>query len=382
MNINLNGLNDKNAIKVLFSEKPAIIVQVSNAKAIVNELSKKGIEAINIGSPCKERIISLKLGDWNKTLDINKSRINWYKTSYLLDKQQSTPQLAKERFESFASNPMQYKFPTKFKGSLSEYKVEHKRANLSGVKAAIIREKGVNGDREMAYSMFLAGFDVKDIHMTDLTNGREDLTDVKFIVFVGGFSNSDVLGSAKGWAGAFKYNQKAKEALENFYSRKDTLSLGVCNGCQLMMELGLIDKTKGPKPMLHNNSGKFESNYITVNIPNNKSVMLGSLSGSRLGIYVAHGEGKFDISNGDYNLIMTYTSSDYPTNPNGSALNTAGVVSSDGRHLAMMPHIERAIFPWQCANYPLSKKNDEITPWLEAFVNAFDWVKETTTAIK
>ena len=382
MKINLNGFKETNAIKVLFSEKPAIIVQVSNSAAVINELAKKGIEAINIGSPSKERSISLELGNWNKRIDINESRTIWYKTSFLLDQQQSTLVLAKERFESFSSNPMEYHFPSKFQGSLFQYQAKHKRANSSGIKAAIIREKGVNGDREMAYSMFLAGFDVKDIHMTDLTTGKEDLTDVNFIVFVGGFSNSDVLGSAKGWAGAFKYNQKAKEALENFYSRKDTLSLGVCNGCQLMMELGLIDKTKGPRPMLHNNSGKFESNYITVNIPENNSVMLGSLSGSRLGIYVAHGEGKFDISEGDYNLIMTYTSADYPTNPNGSALNTAGVVSSDGRHLAMMPHIERAIFPWQCAHYPLSRKKDEITPWLEGFVNAFNWVKENSTVIK
>jgi phosphoribosylformylglycinamidine synthase len=212
--------------------------------------------------------------------------------------------------------------------------------------------------------------------MTDLIAGTEDLSDVNFIVFVGGFSNSDVLGSAKGWAGAFKYNQKAKEALENFYAREDTLSLGVCNGCQLMMELGLVDKVKGPKPMLHNDSHKFESNYLTVNVPENNSVMLNSLGGSRLGIFVAHGEGKFDIAEGDYNLAMTYASSDYPTNPNGSPMNAAGVVSPDGRHLAMMPHLERAIMPWQCAHYPEANKADECTPWLAAFLNAFEWVKE------
>ena len=376
MDIDLNGLGEKNAVKVLFSEKPSIVIQVENGQAIIDELKTKGVDAVKIGSPSELRSLNVVLGDYNQSFSIDAFRALWYKTSYLLDKQQSTAELAKERFETFANNPMQYNFPTNFTGNLSQYGVEHGRQNSSGIKAAIIREKGVNGDREMAYSMFLAGFDVKDIHMTDLIAGREDLSDVNFIVFVGGFSNSDVLGSAKGWAGAFKYNQKAKEALENFYAREDTLSLGVCNGCQLMMELGLVDKAKGSKPMLHNNSGKFESNYITVNIPENNSVMLNSLGGSRLGIFIAHGEGKFAIESGDYNLAMTYTSSDYPTNPNGSALNAAGIVSKDGRHLAMMPHLERAIFPWQCAHYPSNNKTDECTPWLEAFVNAYNWVKE------
>jgi phosphoribosylformylglycinamidine synthase len=376
MDISLGGLEESDIVKILFSEKPAIVVQVENGEGVIEELKAKGVEAINIGAPTEERALNIVSGDFDQSFDIDAFRTLWYKTSYLLDRQQSTPALAKERFESFANNPMQYNFPVNFKGNLSQYGIEHGRTNPTGVKAAIIREKGVNGDREMAYSMYLAGFDVKDVHMTDLIAGTEDLSDVNFIVFVGGFSNSDVLGSAKGWAGAFKYNQKAKEALENFYAREDTLSLGVCNGCQLMMELGLVDKVKGPKPMLHNDSHKFESNYLTVNIPENNSVMLNSLGGSRLGIFVAHGEGKFDIAEGDYNLAMTYASSDYPTNPNGSPMNAAGVVSPDGRHLAMMPHLERAIMPWQCAHYPEANKADECTPWLAAFLNAFEWVKE------
>jgi phosphoribosylformylglycinamidine synthase len=365
MDIKLDGLNEVNPIKILFSEKPSIIIQVKDGNRTTNELAKKGIKAVNIGSPSKSRDLTFNLGDWKKSFSINQARINWYKTSYLLDQKQSTPELAKERFETFENNPIEYNFPKNFTGKLKQYNTIHKRVKPSGIKAAIVREKGVNGDREMAYSMFLAGFDVKDIHMTDLISGKENLSDVNFIVFVGGFSNSDVLGSAKGWAGAFKYNQKAKEALANFYLRENTLSLGVCNGCQLMMELGLIDQTKGSKPMNHNDSGKFESNYISVNVPENNSVMLKSLIGSRLGIFIAHGEGKFNLNQNDFNLALTYSSSDYPTNPNGSSLNAAGVVSRDGRHLAMMPHIERVIFPWQCAHYPSERKTDEITPWLE-----------------
>ena len=374
MNIDLNHLNEENPIKLLFSERPSIVIQVSNGKDIIGKLANQGIDAINIGSPTIERKLNIISREWKKSFDINEYRKFWYKTSYLLDRKQSSPKLAKERFDNFANNPIVYNFPKGFNGTLSHYDITHFKKNLSGVKAAIIREKGVNGDREMAYAMYLAGFDVKDIHMTDLIYGKENLSDVNFIVFVGGFSNSDVLGSAKGWAGAFKYNQKANQALTNFYKRKDTLSLGVCNGCQLMMELGLINQSNKPNPMMHNNSGKFESNYIAVDIPENKSVMLNSLSGARLGIYVAHGEGKFNNIKGDYNLVMTYTSKDYPTNPNGSEMNAAGVVSENGRHLAMMPHLERVIFPWQCAHYPKNRKNEEVTPWIEAFKNAYDWV--------
>ena len=208
----------------------------------------------------------------------------------------------------------------------------------------------MNGDREMAYSLYLAGFDVKDVHMTDLMTGREELKDINFIVFVGGFSNSDVLGSAKGWAGAFLYNPKAKAVLDNFYKREDTLSLGVCNGCQLMMELGLVyrDKDMSVHPkMKHNGSGKFESIFVNISVPKNNSVMLSSYEGARLGAWVAHGEGKFDLRNHkDYHIAATYSYEEYPGNPNDSDFSTAALCSTDGRHLAIMPHIERALFPW------------------------------------
>lgn len=163
---------------------------------------------------------------------------------------------------------------------MEQYGISADRRKPSGIKAAIIREKGVNGDREMAYSLYLAGFDVKDVHMTDLISGRETLKDVNMIVYCGGFSNSDVLGSAKGWAGGFLWNEKAKKALDDFYARPDTLSLGICNGCQLMVELGLLTPDHEEKPrMLHNDSHKFESQFLGLTIPKNNSVMFGSLSG-------------------------------------------------------------------------------------------------------
>ena len=246
----------------------------------------------------------------------------------------------------------------------------------TGIKAAIIREKGVNGDREMAYSLYLAGFDVKDVHMTDLMSGRETLEDINMIVFCGGFSNSDVLGSAKGWASGFRWNETARQTLENFYARKDTLSLGVCNGCQLMMELDLLGLNDGSK-MDHNISHKFESTFLSIEVPENHSVMFSSLAGRSLGIWVAHGEGRFCLTKpeSDYHIAAKYSYSTYPGNPNGSDFNVAALSSADGRHLAIMPHLERAIFPWQCGYYPADHSADEVTPWIDAFINARKWIE-------
>jgi phosphoribosylformylglycinamidine synthase len=201
---------------------------------------------------------------------------------------------------------------------------------------------------------------------------------VNFIVYVGGFSNSDALGSAKGWAGAFLYNPKAKAALDCFYARHDTLSLGVCNGCQLAVELGLINPDHAEKPtMLHNESHKFESGFINMEIPENHSVMLGNLSGMRMGVWVAHGEGKFSLPYAPerYHIAGKYGFSTYPANPNGSDYNVAALASDDGRHLVMMPHLERAIFPWNWPFYPAGRQ-DEVSPWIEAFVNARRWIEE------
>jgi len=273
-------------------------------------------------------------------------RDEWYKTSFLLDRKQCGPELAAERFRTYKENKLNINMAG-FQGTLKSLGIKKKRET----KAAIIREKGVNGDREMAYALYLAGFDVKDVHMTDLISGRETLDNINMIVFVGGFSNSDVLGSAKGWAGAFRYNVKAKNTLERYYKRADTLSLGVCNGCQLMAELGLIYPDKNDKvKMLFNKSGKFESAFPGVKILPGNSVMLSNMEGMELGIWIAHGEGRFSLPypEKEYNITMKYSQHTYPANPNGSDYDVAGLCSDDGRHLAIMPHIERSFLPWQC----------------------------------
>ena len=372
MQVDVTQLVEKDLVKAMFSENPGILIQVEANGEVEKLLTAAQIGFITLGTVTLNGKIELA----SHTLVISEWRDLWFRSSYLLDKKQSGEKLALERFTNYKNQPLQYSFATGWEGKFANLGLDPFRTKKEKATAAIIREKGVNGDREMAYSLWLAGFEVKDIHMTDLISGREDLSDVQMIVFVGGFSNSDVLGSAKGWAGAFLYNPKAKQALDAFYARRDTLSLGVCNGCQLMIELGLITPDHAEKPkMLHNGSHKFESSFVNVTVPENTSVMLGSLSGQRLGVWLAHGEGKFNLPQGEkgYHFAMKYSYSSYPGNPNGSDFATAGIASEDGRHLAIMPHIERSLKPWNWAHYP-SERNDDFTPWMEAFVNAKRWV--------
>ena len=381
MHINLHDIADDDIVKLLFAENPGVVIQVSDEhkQELRAFLEDAGIGYAKIGYPTPDsRTIVIKKDDYQHTFDIDALRDTWYKTSYLLDRKQSMNGMARERRDNYKHQPIVMKFNDDFTGTLAQYGISADRRKPSGIKAAIIREKGTNGEREMAYSLYLAGFDVKDVMMTDLISGRETLEDISMIVFCGGFSNSDVLGSAKGWAGAFLFNPKAKEALDKFYAREDTLSLGICNGCQLMVELNLINPEHEQRAhLLHNLSHKFESAFLGLDIPQNNSVMFGSLSGDKLGIWVAHGEGRFSLPEGEsaYNVVAKYSYAQYPGNPNGSDYNVAGICSADGRHLAMMPHLERAIFPWQQAYYPADRRGDEVTPWIEAFVNARKWIE-------
>ncbi|WP_340076895.1 phosphoribosylformylglycinamidine synthase [Leptobacterium sp. I13] len=373
--INLASLNEKDSIKVLFAENSGIVFQASSD--VETELTTNNIEFFNLGKVTGSGIVSITNHQEHYNFDVAKWRDVWYKTSYLLDQKQSGTTKAAERFTNYKNQPLHYQFPTHFSGkSLLSSRAQSRETKP---KAAIIREKGSNSEREMAYAMYLAGFDVKDVHMTDLISGRETLEDIQFIAAVGGFSNSDVLGSAKGWAGAFLYNEKANTALKNFFDREDTLSLGVCNGCQLFIELGLINPDHKEKPkMLHNESRKFECIFTSVDIQENSSVMLSSLAGSRLGIWAAHGEGKFSFPYAEtaYKIVGKYGYDSYPANPNGSDYNTAILTDDTGRHLVMMPHLERSTFPWNWAYYP-KDRDDEVSPWLEAFVNARKWLEST-----
>ena len=365
--ISFDTFTEKDLVKILFSENIGLVLQAKNDIAFEKGLSR--IEFFKIGEVTNSAYLKIV----NYQLSIVNYRVKWFETSFLLDQKQTKNNKAKERFNNLGKQPLQYNFPSHFKGDSSKLRV----TNSIRPKAAIIREKGSNSEREMANAMYLAGFDVKDVHMTDLISGRETLEDIQFIGAVGGFSNSDVLGSAKGWAGAFKYNEKANTALKNFYKREDTLSVGICNGCQLFMELELVNPDHEIHgKMHHNDSQKHESIFTSVKVQENHSVMLSTLSGSTLGVWVSHGEGKFKLpyDENQYNIVAKYAYEDYPANPNGSDFNTAMMCDKTGRHLVMMPHIERSTFPWNWAHYP-NDNQDEVSPWIEAFVNARLWIE-------
>jgi phosphoribosylformylglycinamidine synthase len=369
--IDLTGLGEQDIIEKLFAENIGIVFQADESAEAV--LTANGVTFNKIGTVNLAATLLVKDSGNSWNFDIENLRDVWFKTSYLLDKKQTKPALARERFDNYKNHVLRYKFPAQYDGKKPVIDTSKPRP-----KAAVLREKGSNSERELANAMYLAGFDVKDVHMTDLISGRETLEDIQFIGAVGGFSNSDVLGSAKGWAGAFLYNEKAKIALENFFKREDTLSVGVCNGCQLFIELGLINENHEEKPkMLHNASGKHESIFTSLTIQPNKSVMLSTLAGSTLGVWVSHGEGRFDFpyAEDQYNIVAKYGYETYPASPNGSTFNTAMICDETGRHLVMMPHIERSLFQWHWANYPQGRK-DEVSPWMEAFVNARQWIEK------
>lgn len=369
-NYDLSSLKESDSVKALFNENIAVVFQAD--ASVEADFAKYNVEVFKIGSVVEGNHVTIKNHADAFTFDVAATRDTWYKTSFLLDSKQTKNGMAQERYNNYKNQPLQFTFPKHFTGKLND-------VTSGGVekrpKAAIIREKGSNSEREMANAMYLAGFDVKDVHMTDLISGRETLEDIQFIGAVGGFSNSDVLGSAKGWAGAFLYNEKANTALKNFFKREDTLSVGICNGCQLLMELELINPEHDVHgKMHHNTSQKHESGFTSVKVQKNNSVMLSTLEGATLGVWISHGEGKFKLpkAENEYNIVAKYAYDAYPANPNGSDFNTAMMCDKTGRHLVMMPHIERSIFPWNWAHY--ADRKDEVSPWLEAFVNARKWI--------
>ena len=370
MNINLNEVNCKDSIRLLFSENSGVLIQ--SEFDLTKVFLGIGVNCFKIGNVNLDGKLNILNYNDEFSFDIDTYRDIWYSTSMDFDKKQTLKNKSNERFNNYKKQPLKFSFPKNFSGSLLT-------SNRNKINAAVLREKGSNSEREMAFMMSAAGFNVKDIHMTDIISGRESLEDIQLLVAVGGFSNSDVLGSAKGWAGSFIFNSIAKKALENFFDRDDTLSLGVCNGCQLFIELGLINKDHTIKPkMLHNDSGKFECIFSSVEIKDSSSIMLRGMEGSKLGVWSAHGEGKFNFpySEDKYSIAGKFLYDSYPGNPNGSDFNTAMLVSDDGRHLVMMPHLERSIYPHNWAYYP-ENRNDKFSPWIKVFDNSYQWLSNT-----
>lgn len=367
--IDLTALGETDTTKLLFAENCAWVFQLKD-EAAAAALAQLPVPCHRIGTVVAGDALHLRNGATALAFPIADLRDVWYETSWLLDQKQTANNKADERYHNYKAQPLRYTFPADFDGQIPTRPDTAKRPQ-----AAVLREKGSNSERELAHALYLAGFDVRDVHVTDLMSGRETLADVQFLGAVGGFSNSDVLGSAKGWAGAVLYNANAKAALDAFFAREDVLSVGICNGCQLFMELGVITPDRGAK-MAHNESHKHESGFTSVQIAANNSVMLSNLAGCTLGVWISHGEGKFVLPQpaDSYQIVAQYGYAGYPANPNGSDYNTAMMTNADGRHLVMMPHIERSMFPWNWAHYP-EGRTDAISPWIQAFVNARVWLE-------
>ncbi|MBI5188172.1 MAG: phosphoribosylformylglycinamidine synthase [Nitrospirae bacterium] len=383
-------------LSLLFSEELGLVLEYmpKNEDRILDILNKGSIPYQIIGNTTIEKRIRINLRTPNSELrtildeDMRVLRNIWEETSYQLDRLQANSDCVdEERRINFDRKGPQYILT--FKPQSTD--VELLRSDIKP-KVAIIREEGSNGDREMTSAFYQAGFDVWDVTMTDLLKEEIDLNDFKGVAFVGGFSYADVLDSAKGWAGVIRFNKRLWEQFQTFYNRPDTFSLGVCNGCQLMALLGWIPRQGISDELqprfIQNASGRFESRFSTVKILPSPAIMLKGMEGSVLGIWVAHGEGRAyfpdekifkeiedqglaPIRYVDDNGNITNT---YSFNPNGSSNGISALCSPDGRHLAMMPHPERAFLKWQWAWMPDEwEKNLEASPWLKIFQNARQW---------
>lgn len=366
----------------LFCEKPALLIQIANNLEVEitsifnkNQIKLKKVATINSAKAFEFSHPKFSFNaSWEEMLQ------SWYAPSHAFDRMQTKPAYADERASNYGKIVHSYIFPKSFTGKASTYQLSLRDRSPSGIVAAVIREQGSNSERELSYALYAAGFDVRDVMMTDLISGREKLEDVSLVGFCGGFANSDVLGSARGWAASFQNNDKALKSLQNFLARKNTLTLGICNGCQLITNLELMYSKHSKKPrMLHNASGRFECSFTQVEIQKTNSIFLQPLIGSRLGVWLAHGEGRFSLPEGEsaYDIAAKFASSRYPENTNGAEFDTAAISSPDGRMLAIMPHPERTLLPWQWGNYPSDRfKNDEVSPWALMFKAGFDWIKK------
>lgn len=390
VNLPTESMHSGDPLAALFSEEAGLVVEYlpENEAEIFEVLTKADVSYFMIGKPEREKRIKVSIG-WKNVLDEDMRTLRdiWEETSHQLDLLQRDPaNIREERKNSYDRKGPQFVIP---------YDPQPTDAGLlrrsDKLRVAIIREEGSNGDREMASAFYLAGFEPWDVMMTDLLEGRTTLDGFRGVVFVGGFSYADVLDSAKGWAASIRFNKKVWDQFERFYHRSDTFSLGVCNGCQLMALLGWVpwrgiaDELQ-PR-FIHNRSGRFESRFSTVKILKSPAIMFQGMEGSALGIWVAHGEGmayfpdKTIYSETEFGLAPVRYVDDsnditesYPFNPNGSPAGIAGLCSPDGRHLAMMPHPERVVLPWQWGWMPdQMKKNLTASPWLRMFQNSREW---------
>jgi phosphoribosylformylglycinamidine synthase len=368
----------------LFSEELGLVIEYQSKEM---DLIDRVLE--NEGAPSFVSLGKTTCGQPPRVfgIDLTILRQWWEATSHQLEKLQTKNGVADEEFATYQTvhEPVYHLGFTPSETVVNDGDFRPK--------VAVVREEGTNGDREMAAAFYTAGLDPMDVTMSDLLSERITLEQFQGLIAPGGFSFMDVFDSAKGWAGTIRFNSKLKGMFDRFYDREDTFTLGVCNGCQLFALLGWVpwkglEKTIQPR-FIRNRSERFESRWIQVKIQPSPSVLLYGMEGSTLGVHIAHGEGQvrfpdpkiLDAVRAKNLAPLVYVDSEdeptekYPFNPNGSVSGIAALCSPDGRHLAMMPHPERAFLPWQCHYWPpeWSDVDVEVSPWLKLFQNAREW---------
>nr|XP_054754771.1 phosphoribosylformylglycinamidine synthase-like isoform X2 [Lytechinus pictus] len=402
INVDLPTNDDAKPLELLFSEELGLVLETtqSDAEAVCRRYTDQGITCSVIGQTggeSAETKIVINMNG-NTILDDSMTRLRdvWEATSFQLERLQ-TNQVCVVQEEALLKNRKAPPYKLTFDPQPPTPIQETNRP-----KVAVIREEGSNGDREMLASFHMVGFEAWDVNMQDLASGTLSLKDFRGVAFVGGFSFADVMGSAKGWAAAILYNPVVRGEFDAFRARSDTFSLGVCNGCQLMGLLGWVspDQTQSDGNQTackqgvlldHNDSERYESRFVTVQIQDNPAMMLQGMQGSTLGIWVAHGEGKMKFANESiHSSILSNNlapvryvddegapTTQYPLNPNGSPDGIAALCSPDGRHLAIMPHPERCTLTWQWPWMPSEWRQDlKASPWLRIFQNAYKWCLE------
>lgn len=382
----------------LFAEELGAVIECEEKEVpgVLQILADHGVKAKPLGGTIEDKRITISCND-RSVLDADMRVLRgwWEETSYQIERLQISPACAdQEKANIFDRKGARYSI------SFDPRPTPEPLIQIADKpEIAILREEGSNGDREMTSAFFQAGFRPWDITMTDLLDGRITLERFRGLVAVGGFSYADVPESAKGWAAVIRFHEKLRTMFDEFYRRPDTFSLGVCNGCQLFGLLGWVPWSGIPDDrqprFVHNLSGRFESRWATVKIMPSPAIMFKGMTDSTLGVWVAHGEGRLHFPDPALmdeilakNLVsLVYVDDEgrvdgpvpesYPFNPNGSPFGITGLCTPDGRHLAVMPHPERAFLKWQWPWMPADLEAGlEASPWLRMFQNAREWCEE------
>ena len=376
-------------IGYLFAEETGAVVQFHSKyeQEALHYLNQKNIENRKCGVQQSDASISLSLNNNIEFFDsvVNLEKI-WSETSFSIKSSRDNPVSAKDEFDlidKFDDQGLVAKDSFEFSAKLPAFEEKFKP------KVAIFREQGVNGQNEMAAAFMLAGFDATDIHMQDLLDNPDILSEFQGLAACGGFSYGDVLGAGGGWSSSIIYNDAVRDSFEHFFNRNETFTFGVCNGCQMLSNLKyLIPGAEHWPEFLWNESDQFEARLSQVTIAKSKSVLLNGMEGWQIPVAVAHGEGRAsfqdealtNLSKHDQIAIQFTDSngevtSSYPLNPNGSPEGITGLTSRDGRATIMMPHPERVFRSQQLSWKPYRWK--EYSPWMQIFLNAYKFAKES-----